>query len=204
MTQPLARGVVRVFRLTDEPGGLGLSCTPAGVSLAGVPLLRKTQAGFALRPAAEIASLLKAAYGDDPTGLQSRLGVIAQALNSGDIAKAMIAAVHTRTPELNPEAALRLAKADRALGKYNYDPDEPRDWHGRWTRDGSTAPPSIAAPGIQNDQGADQYVSAQRQRVAENVSATTTDAAASSNSDDEGAAREPRRSRRRSNKNMTT
>lgn len=77
MTQPLARGVVRVFRLTDEPGGLGLSCTPMGVSLAGVPLLRKTKAGFALRPAAEIASLLKAAYGDDPTGLQSRLGVIA-------------------------------------------------------------------------------------------------------------------------------
>jgi hypothetical protein len=31
-------GVVRVFRLTNEPGGLGLSCTSAGVSLAGVGL----------------------------------------------------------------------------------------------------------------------------------------------------------------------
>jgi hypothetical protein len=124
MPQPLARGVVRVFRLTDEPGGLGLSCTPTGVSLAGVPLLRKTRAGFAPRPAPEIASLLTAAYGDDLTGLQSRLGAIAQALNSGDIAKAIIAAVHTRTPELSPEAAPRLAKADRELGKYNYGPDE--------------------------------------------------------------------------------
>lgn len=191
MTQPLARGVVRVFRLTDEPGGLGLSCTPSGVSLACVPLLRKTRVGFAPRPASEVASLLKAAYGDSPTGLQSRLGVIAQALNSGDIAKAMIAAVHTRTPELSPEAALRLAKADRELTKYNYNPDEPRDWNGRWTRDGSPAPPSIAAPGVQNDQGADQYASAQRQRVAENGSATTTGATASPNSDDGDAAKDP-------------
>jgi hypothetical protein len=149
MTQPLARGVVRVFRLTDEPGGLGPSCTPTGVSLAGVPLLRKTRAGFAPRPAPEIASLLTAAHGDDLTGLKSRLGAIAQALNSGDIAKAMIAVVHTRTPELSPEVALRLAKADRELGKYNYNPDEPRDWHGRWNRHGSTASSSIAAPGIQ-------------------------------------------------------
>jgi hypothetical protein len=98
MTQPLARGVVRVFRLTDEPGGLGLSCTPAGVSLAGVPLLRRSVAGFVPRPAPEIACLLKASYGEDPTNLQSRLGAIAQALNSGDFARAMFAAVHPRTP----------------------------------------------------------------------------------------------------------
>jgi hypothetical protein len=62
--------------------------------------------------------LLKAAYGEDPTGLQSRLGAIAQALNSGDFATAMIAAVHTRTPELSPEAAARLANAEAELAKY--------------------------------------------------------------------------------------
>jgi hypothetical protein len=84
MTRLLARGVVRTFRLTNEPGGLGLSCTFAGVSLAGVPLLRRT-----------------------------------------------------RTPELSPEAALRLAKADEDLTKYNFNPDELRDWHGRWTGDGA-------------------------------------------------------------------
>jgi hypothetical protein len=133
---------MQIFRLTNEPGGLGLSCTPSGVSLAGVRLLQKTRAGFAPRPESEITSLLKAAYGEDPTGLQLRLGTIAQALNSGDFAKAMIAAVHTRTPELSPEAAMRLTKADRGLAKYNYNPDEPRDWHGRWTRDGSSDPES--------------------------------------------------------------
>jgi hypothetical protein len=56
------------------------------VSLAGVPLLRKTQVGFVPRSGSEIASLLKAAYGEDPTALQSRLGAIAQALNRGDFA----------------------------------------------------------------------------------------------------------------------
>jgi hypothetical protein len=90
MTQMLGGGPIRMFRLTNEPGGLGLSCTPAGVSLAGVPLLRRSHAGFVPRPASEITSLLKAAYGENPTALPSRLGVTAQALNDGDFAKAMI------------------------------------------------------------------------------------------------------------------
>jgi hypothetical protein len=119
MTQMLGSGPVRMFRLTNEPGGLGLSCTPAGVSLAGVPLLRRTEAGFVPRPGSEVTSLLRAAYGENPTALPSRLGVIAQALNDGDLAKAMIAAVHTRTAELTPEAAARLANAEQELTKYN-------------------------------------------------------------------------------------
>ena len=73
MTQLLARGVVPVFRLTNERGGLGLSCTPAGVSLAGVPLLRRAHAEFVPRTASEVTLLLKAAYGKDLHGLQSRL-----------------------------------------------------------------------------------------------------------------------------------
>jgi hypothetical protein len=70
------------------------------VSLAGVQLVRKTQAGFVSRPTTEIASLLKAVYGERSMPLQSRLGAITQALNGGDYATAMIAAVHTQTPEL--------------------------------------------------------------------------------------------------------
>ena len=153
MTQLLARGVVRVFSLTNERGGLGLSCTPPGVSLAGVPLLRGAQAQFVPRPASEVALLLKTAYGKDLPGLQSRLGAIAQALNSGDFALAMIAAVHTRTPELSQEAALRLANVDEALTKYNYNSDEPRDWHGRWTREGSAGQTAVAASGFDGGPG---------------------------------------------------
>ena len=188
MTQLLTGGVMRMFRLTNEPGGLGLSCTSDGVWLAGVPLLRRTRAGFVPRPASEIAALLKTAYGEDTTSLQSRLGAIAQALNSGDFALAMIAAVHTRTPELNPEAALQLASADEELTKYNFNPDEPRDWHGRWTSDGSAGAISIAAPQIESDHGADTDLSDQRQHVAESA---VSDATALSNGDDNHVAGEP-------------
>jgi hypothetical protein len=186
MTQLLARGAVPVFRLTNERGGLGLSCTPAGVSLAGVPLLRRAHAEFVPRRASEVALLLKTAYGKDLPGLQSRLGAIAQALNSGDFAPAMIAAVHTRTPELSHEAALRLANADEALTKYNYNSDEPKDWHGRWTREGSAGQTTTAESGIDSGpQDNNRHVSDQRERVAENASATATDATALSGGDDE-------------------
>jgi hypothetical protein len=189
MTQMLDSGPVRMFRLTNEPGGLGLSCTPAGVSLAGVPLLRRTEAGFVPRPGSEVALLLKAAYGENPTALPSRLGVIAQALNNEDFAKAMIAAVHTRTAELTPEAAARLANAEQELTKYNYNPDEPRDWHGRWTRDGAAGPASLAAPGIEADQRAGPHVEDHSQRVAENT--FPTDASALSDAGHAAAAGTP-------------
>jgi hypothetical protein len=191
MTQPLARGVVRVFRLTNESGGLGLSCTPTGVSLAGVPLLRKTQAGFVPRSASEIATLLRTAYGEDHADLQSRLSAIAHALNGGDFARAMIVAVHSMTPELSPEVALQLAKADKQFSKHNYNPDEPRDWHGRWTRGGSARPTGVAGGGIGNDQRVDGRDSGQRQHLAENASATATDATSLSEDNDSNAASEP-------------
>jgi hypothetical protein len=168
MAQLLDGTVIQMFRLTNEPGGLGLSCTPAGVSLAGVPLLRRTDARFAPRPASEIAALLEAAYDDDQIQLRSSLGAIAHALNSGDFARAMIAAVHTRTPELSREAAIRLANAEQELTKYN--PDEPRDWHGRWTRDGSAGPTGVRAPGSEVNERFHPHSLDQRQRVAENAS----------------------------------
>lgn len=138
---------MQTYRLTNEPGGRGLSCTPAGLSLAGVPLLEKTEAGFLPRPAPEITALIKAAHGaqGDATRLASSLGGIARALNGGDLARAGIAAVLTRTPVLSREAAARLAHAEEILIKYNR--DEPRDWHGRWTTGEAAAPASIVAPG---------------------------------------------------------
>ncbi len=193
MSATHSSGVMRIFRLTNEPGGLGLSCTPAGVSLAGVPLLCRTQAGFIPRPASEIAPLLKAAYGTDGDAprLSLRLGAIAQALNSGDFALAAIAAVQTRTPELSAEAAIRLANADEELGKYNYNPEEPRDWHGRWTTNGSASSASVATSGNESGLRAEQHVFEPRGRVAENASATATDATVLSNGDDGAVAGQP-------------
>jgi len=121
-----------------------------------VPLLHRIRTGFVPRPTSEITVLLNAAYGDGSTGLQSRIGAIAQALNCSDFATAMLAAVHARAPELNPEAALRLANAERELTKYNYNPDEPRDWHGRWTSEGAANQTSPLVPGAVSDPTADE------------------------------------------------
>jgi hypothetical protein len=40
--------IIRKFRLTNEPGGLGLSWSPSGLALAAVPLQWMTSAGFAV------------------------------------------------------------------------------------------------------------------------------------------------------------
>ena len=126
------------YELTDEPGNLGLNCKDTGLSLAGVPLLRMSVGGFAPRPTGEIGVLMKRAYGQDidATGLIPRLGVIADALNRGDVGRAKIAALHLRLAALKWDAAVSIAQADRALTKY--DPDEPRDERGRWTSGGGT------------------------------------------------------------------
>ena len=80
---------------------------------------------------------MKAVYSadGDATRLQSSLQAIVRSLNGGEFARAAIAAVLTRTPELSPDAARRLSSANDNLTKY--DPDEPRDRHGRWTTDGA-------------------------------------------------------------------
>jgi hypothetical protein len=92
----------RTFRLTNEPGGLGLSCSELGLSLAGVPLLHKTRSGFALRSPDEIEALVKAAYGAEAIAPELLRGfdTVARALNRGDLALAMTAAVMTRLPEI--------------------------------------------------------------------------------------------------------
>jgi hypothetical protein len=136
----------RRFQLETKAGGLGLSCTAEGVSLAGVPLLRKTIAGLAPRPMDELAVLIKSAYGHDvdPTRPYPGLDVIAQALNKGDIGRAMVAAIHLRLPDLNEEGAAQIACAEEALNKY--DPNELRDERGRWTTGGGSVPNNSAKP----------------------------------------------------------
>lgn len=134
------------FRLADKPGTQGLTCGPEGVSLAGVPLLRKTLRGFAVRSDEEIGALMLAAYGEigDRRRLVRGLRGTAAALNRGDSELAMIAAVHLRLRDLDSVAASRIAAVDDFLVKY--DPDEPRDRRGRWTTGGFGGASKPAAP----------------------------------------------------------
>jgi hypothetical protein len=62
---------------------------------------------------------MEAAYGPqgDPTRFQASLDVIAQALNSGDLPRALVAAIRLRAPELSREAAERLGKVDEQLAE---------------------------------------------------------------------------------------
>jgi len=136
------------FRLTDGTRSLGLSCGREGLQLAGVSLLRKSAAGLEPRSANELGILLRAAYGVEfqASNLSRGLGIAAEALNRGDLSRAMIAALHLRLPELNLEGAARMAEVDEVLAKYS--PDQPRDWHGRWTTGDSApeAPPTRPTP----------------------------------------------------------
>jgi hypothetical protein len=136
----------RRIQTEHESGGLGLSCTPEGVFLAGVPLLCGTVEGLAPRPMDELAVLMKSAYGHDvdPARSYPGLDVIAKALNRGDLGRAMVAAIHLRLPRLNPASAAHIAFADDALSKF--DPHEPRDERGRWTSGGGSPANSAAKP----------------------------------------------------------
>jgi len=102
----------------------------------------------------------------------------------------MIAAVHTETPELSPKAAARLAQADQELTKYNYNPEEPRDWHGRWTKDGSSPPATLTAPVTEPDNRT-ALTDDRPRRVAENTfppgGSVSSDAAGSSSDNMPGA-----------------
>ena len=115
----------------------GSVCTDAGVALAGVPLLYRTRAGVFRAPGrmSEIDALLVAAYGTDPTRLRSRSSRGSPGRSIREILRALrLRRSRRETPELNQEAAARLARAAERLAKF--DPDETRDWHGRWTSDG--------------------------------------------------------------------
>jgi hypothetical protein len=131
---------LRHFRLSAAPDGRGLRCEPDGLFLAGVSLLHKTSRGLVLRPTDELSALIFAAYGEvvDPGRVSRGLRAAAEALNRGDTALAMMEALHLQFPELDDEAAARIAAVDEFLAKY--DPDEPRDWRGRWTTGGAGGP----------------------------------------------------------------
>jgi hypothetical protein len=138
----------RFFRLANEPGATGLSCNENGVHLGCVPLLRRTDAGFEPRPSYEIEALIAKAYrgAEDGARLSSGLRCIADCLNKGELARAMIAAVFLRLPDLDPDGAEGIAKVDALLQKY--DPNEPRDRRGRWTTGaaGAAAQTPVATP----------------------------------------------------------
>jgi hypothetical protein len=136
----------KMFRLSSEAGFLGLVCGKDGLALAGVPLIRGRDGILEARPWAEIRELISRAYNVDveDASLARGLDVIAHALNRGDMARAMTAAVLLKLPELDWDGAVCIARAEDGLTKFN--PDQPRDSHGRW----------VAGDGNSSDEGNSQ------------------------------------------------
>lgn len=128
-----------MYRLTAR-GGVGLACDEQGIALGPVVLVEALAAGggrvFRQRPAEEIARTLALAYEDlapaDIACCLASLDVAAKALEARDLAKASVAAVLLKLPDLSVEGFAKLA-ADPSLKKYR--PDQPRDGQGRWTSD---------------------------------------------------------------------
>ena len=95
---------------------------------------RAPQRHVALRSKAEIEALLVGAYGPDYSvaGRISELPTIAAQLQRGELAQAMISALGLRLDELSEDGVAGLIATDAFL-KANFNPDQPRDWLGRWT-----------------------------------------------------------------------
>jgi hypothetical protein len=57
---------------------------------------------------------------------------IAAALQLQELSRAMVCALQMRLCEIPENALARVTRVDRML-KYNFNPLQPRDWHGRWS-----------------------------------------------------------------------
>lgn len=117
----------------DLAGQHGVSCDAHGPKLGPVSLLRRTLFGFVPRPAAELDFVASKALGVPlrmAAELMPALSAIADALDRGDLALAVIATLHLNLPALDDAQALRARRAETLL-KAGFNPDEPRDVRGR-------------------------------------------------------------------------
>ena len=119
---------VRTIRLDSSPRGRGLWCGPEELTLAGHPLLEKTNRGFAPVELSEIQRAFDRTFGEDARhdarNYLPGLAGVARSLNKGDLPLAMIGSVLLKLPDI-PQAAPET--------KLAFDDTQPRDDDGRWT-----------------------------------------------------------------------
>lgn len=129
-----------MFKLADSRGSTeGLYCGRDGLFLGPCALIEHREGAYRVRPQEEVAVLLTAAYELVPDldleDCLARLPQIAEALEKGDLARAMIAGLHLRLGKISEDRVARLAGAEELL-KYRFNPNQPPDWHGRWSTEG--------------------------------------------------------------------
>jgi hypothetical protein len=134
-----------MFKLDQSPSGRGLRCDGEGLFLGSNALLQRDAIGnFEARTASDLRKTFVGTYGNDAIwdGRIRSVKVVADALNNGDMARAMMAAVLMRLPD--PDGAVRISDVDGVLAKAGFNPGEPRDERGRWTTGGASSETDIA------------------------------------------------------------
>jgi hypothetical protein len=162
-----------IWRLSENTAdNLGLAFTDDGLLLGRTPLIERRDGRFAVREPSEIARLIKYSF---PNGvaidrLLPGLTIVASALNANDQARARIAAVHLRIPDVPSLASRDAMLLEDALIKYergDWDPElHPRagiapnpGWFATTNDaarepgqdDSSDAPPSLRIAANEND-----------------------------------------------------
>jgi hypothetical protein len=99
-------------------------------------LIKRREGRVCLRAEDEVRSVLGAAYhrAPDILSFSAKMREVAVALGDEDITRAMIVALQMGLCELSDESIARLTETD-SLSKHNFNPLQPRDWHGRWGGD---------------------------------------------------------------------
>lgn len=141
-----------IFKLDQNPNGQGLRCDDEGLFLGRDALLQRNDGGnFEALPDIELRSAFDRVPGDD-TNIESRIRsvkLVANALNKGDMARALMTAVLMRVPDRRDAA--RIAIDDNALIKSGFDPNELRDERGRWADDSNNGSSGSAPSGAHRD-----------------------------------------------------
>jgi hypothetical protein len=109
-------------------------------------LVRRTPAGCRSLSRGEAAVLQVFLFGDaeEPGWLFRQARHIGDALDAGQLALAQIYGLQIAADDDLDDLRLRQLAAAAPLVRANFNPDEPRDDHGRWTdQDGSANGPSI-------------------------------------------------------------
>ena len=125
-----------IRRLHDRgPGCRGLAVDPEGVVLGpDCVLVRPTPRGYRCAAPDEIALLRRAVFDDDTRlgRLPIVLASIVRALDRGDLVMAQLLGLEIPLDSLDDDRLWRLSRAADLI-KAGFDPDQPRDDHGRWT-----------------------------------------------------------------------
>lgn len=103
-------------------------------------LVRRVSEGYRCLSPAEAAVIQGLLFGgsEDPGWLFRQCTRIAHALARGDIVMAQLYGLQIPLPDLDDGRLQQLARAAPFI-KADFNPDQPRDWHGRWTEDGDAA-----------------------------------------------------------------